>query len=195
MKKILLISLLLLVVFSCKDDESDIVSPDREYAPKIIQETYGNAKLVGFVNDKNGRPLADATVFFGAEKTTTGSDGSYQLNTLSVGANKRIWFEKDGYASTQKLADISEELPNRIDASLFPIGKTMKMTSDGGTIEAENFSVEIEPGGFIYSDGTPVEEDVSVEATAFLATDDELLNAFPGEFRGTRTDATTTAIE
>ena len=195
MKKILLISLLLLVVFSCKDDEKDIVSPDREYTPRVIQETYGNAKLVGFVNDKNGRPLADVTVFFGEEKTTTGSDGSYQLNTLSAGANKRIWFEKEGYASTQKLADISEELPNRIDASLFPIDKTMKMTSDGGKIETENFSVEIEPGGFVYSDGTPVEEDVIVEATAFLATDDELLNAFPGEFRGTRTDGTTTAIE
>jgi len=195
MKKILLISLLIFAIFSCKDDESDIVSPDREYTPKIIQETYGNAKLVGFVNDKNGSPLADATVFFGAEKTTTGSDGSYQLNTLSAGSNKRIWFEKDGYASTQKLADISEELPNRIDASLFPIGKTMKMTSDGGTIEADNFSVEIEPGGFVYSDGTSVEEDVIVEATAFLAMDDELLNAFPGEFRGTRADGTTTAIE
>lgn len=195
MKKILIISLLLLVVFSCKDDEKDIVSPDREYTPRVIQETYGNAKLVGFVNDKNGNPLADVTVFFGEERTTTGSDGSYQLNTLSAGANKRIWFEKDGYASTQKLADISEELPNRIDASLFPIGKTMKMTSDGGKIESENFSVEIEPGGFVYSDGTPVEEDVIVEATAFLATDDELLNAFPGEFRGTRTDGSTTAIE
>lgn len=195
MKKILLVSLLLLVVFSCKKEEDDIVSPDREYSPRVIQETYGNAKLVGFVNDKNGNPLADVTVFFGEEKTTTGSDGSYQLNTLSAGSNKRIWFEKDGYASTQKLADISEELPNRIDASLFPIGKTMKMTSDGGKIETENFSVEIEPGRFVYSDGTLVEEDVIVEATAFLATDDELLNAFPGEFRGTRTDGSTTAIE
>ncbi|MFN3195450.1 MAG: leucine-rich repeat domain-containing protein [Chlorobiota bacterium] len=194
-KKTLLISLLLLVVFSCKDDEKDIVSPDREYTPRVIQETYGNAKLVGFVNDKNGNPLADVTVFFGEEKTTTGSDGSYQLNTLSAGSNKRIWFEKEGYAITQKLADISEELPNRIDASLFPIGKTMKMTSDGGKIETENFSVEIEPGGFVFSDGTPVEGDIIVEATAFLATDDELLNAFPGEFRGTRTDGTTTAIE
>jgi Leucine-rich repeat (LRR) protein len=195
MKKILLISLLLLVFFSCKDDEKDIVSPDREYTPRVIQETYGNAKLVGFVNDKNGSPLADVTVFFGEEKTTTGSDGSYQLNTLSAGANKRIWFEKDGYASTQKLADISEELPNRIDASLFPIGKTMKMTSDGGKIETENFSVEIEPAGFVYSDGTPVEVDVIVEATAFLTSEDEFLDAFPGEFRGTRTDGTTTAIE
>nr|CAG4635370.1 EOG090X03R5 [Artemia franciscana] len=184
-----------LVYLRVDDDEKDIVSPDREYTPRVIQETYGNAKLVGFVNDKNGNPLVDVTVFFGEEKTTTGSDGSYQLNTLSAGANKRIWFEKEGYASTQKLADISEELPNRIDASLFPIGKSMKMTSDGGKIETENFSVEIEPGGFVYSDGTPVEEDVTVEATAFLATDDELLNAFPGEFRGTRTDGTITAIE
>jgi len=195
MNRILLITLLLITVFSCKDDENGIVSPDREYSPRVIQETYGNAKLVGFVNDKNGTPLADVTVFFGEEKTTTSSDGSYQLNTLSSGSNKRIWFEKDGYASTQKLADIQEELPNRIDASLFPIDKSMKMKSDGGKIEAENFSVEIEPGGFVYLDGTPVEEDVIVEATAFLTSEDEFLEAFPGEFRGTRTDGTTTAIE
>ncbi len=195
MKQILLIPLLLLAVISCKKDKSDIVSPDREYSPRVIHEAYGNAKLVGFVNDINGKPLADVTVFFGEEKTTTGSDGSYHLNTLSAGANKRIWFEKDGYASNQRLAEISENKPNRLDASLTQIDKIVIMAGDGGLIEGENFLVEIEPGGFVYSDGSSVEEDVIVEATAFLTSDDEFLNAFPGEFRGTKTNGTETVIE
>ncbi len=183
------------MISSCKDDESDIVSPGNEYTPKVITETYGTAKLVGFVKDKSGNPLAGVTVFFGEEKATTGSDGGYQLNTLSAGANKRIWFQKSGYASTQKLADIKEDLPNRIDASLFPIDKTEKMNSDGGKIEGKDFSVEIKPGGFVYSDGGPVEEDVFAEVTAFLTSEDEFLDAFPGEFRGTRENGTETAIE
>jgi internalin A len=196
MKNILFLFLFLLAINSCKDDEADIVSPNnREYTPKIITEDYGTAKLVGFVNDKSGNPLAGVTVFFGEEKTTTGSDGSYQLNTLSAGSNKRIWFQKSGYASTQKLAEIREDLPNRIDASLFPIDKTEKMNSDGGKIEGKDFSVEIKPGGFVYSDGSVVEEDVIVEATAFLTSEDEFLDAFPGEFKGTRENGTETAIE
>ncbi|PKL78989.1 MAG: hypothetical protein CVV25_09410, partial [Ignavibacteriae bacterium HGW-Ignavibacteriae-4] len=129
------------------------------------------------------------------EKTLTGSDGGYQLNTLSAGSNKRIWFQKSGYASTQKLADIKEDLPNRIDASLFPIDKTEKMNSDGGKIEGKDFSLEIKPGGFVYSDGRSVEEDVTAEVTAFLTSEDEFLDAFPGEFRGTRENGTETAIE
>ena len=104
MKKSILLLLLLLIIISCKKDENDIVSPSDKYTPKIVVETYGNGKLVGFVKDKSGNPLADVTVFFGEEKTLTKSDGSYQLNTLSAGANKRIWFQKDGYASTQKIS-------------------------------------------------------------------------------------------
>jgi len=195
MKKILFLFLFLLVINSCKKDEADVVSPGNEYTPKVITETYGTAKLVGFVNDKSGNPISGVTVFFGEEKTLTGSDGGYQLNSLSAGSNKRIWFQKPGYASTQKLADIREDLPNRIDASLFPIDKTGKMNSDGGKIEGKDFSVEIKPGGFVYSDGSPVEEDVIAEVTAFLTNEDEFLDAFPGEFRGTRENGTETAIE
>ncbi|MFA7327015.1 MAG: leucine-rich repeat domain-containing protein [Candidatus Kapaibacterium sp.] len=195
MKKILFLLLFILVISSCKDDEGDIVSPSNEYTPKIITENYGTAKLVGFVKDKSGSPLAGVTVFFGEEKTLTGSDGGYQLNTLSAGSNKRIWFQKSGFASTQKLADIKEDLPNRIDASLFPIDKTEKMNIDGGKIEGKYFSVEIKPGGFVFSDGRPVEEDVFAEVTAFLTSEDEFLDAFPGEFRGTRENGTETAIE
>lgn len=195
MKKILFLFLFLLVINSCKKDEADVVSPGNEYTPKVITETYGTAKLVGFVNDKSGNPLAGVTVFFGEEKTQTGSDGKYQLNTLSAGSNKRIWFQKSGYASTQKLVEIREDLPNRIDASLFPIDKTGKMNSDGGKIEGKDFSVEIKPGGFVYSDGSPVEEDVIAEVTAFLTNEDEFLDAFPGEFRGTRVNGSETAIE
>ncbi len=195
MKKILFLFLFILAINSCKKDEGDIVSPGNEYTPKILTETYGTAKLVGFVKDKAGNPLAGVTVFFGEEKALTGSDGGYQLNTLSAGSNKRIWFQKSGYASTQKLANIKEELPNRIDASLFPIDKTEKMNSNGGKIEGKDFSVEIKPGGFVYSDGRSVEEDVFAEVTAFLTSEDEFLDAFPGEFRGTRENGTETAIE
>jgi len=195
MKKILFLFLFLIAINSCKEDEGDVVSPGDEYTPKVITETYGNAKLVGFVKDKSGNPLAGVTVFFGEEKTTTGSDGGYQLNTLSAGSNKRIWFQKSGFASTQKLANIREDLPNRIDASLFPIDKTGKMNSDGGKIEGKDFSVEIKPGGFVYSDGSVVEEDVIAEVTAFLTNEDEFLDAFPGEFRGTRENGSETAIE
>lgn len=86
-------------------------------------------------------------------------------------------------------------MPNRIDASLFPIDKTGKMNSDGGKTEGKDFSVEIKPGGFVYSDGRSVEEDVFVEVTAFLNSEDEFLDAFPGEFRGTRENGSETAIE
>lgn len=69
MKKILFLFLFLFVISSCRDNEEDILSPNnREYTPKIITETYGSAKLVGYVKDKNGSPLSGVTVFSEEEK-------------------------------------------------------------------------------------------------------------------------------
>lgn len=194
--KIILIAILLIAINSCKEDEVNNVNVnDRVYTPEIIKEDYGQARVVGFAKDKAGNPLSNVRVYFGEHESITNGEGKFELTQVSKGSNKRIWFEKEGYARTQKLIDVSEELPNRVDATLFNIEKTAKLNDDGGKIEGDDFSVEIEPGGFVYSDGEIVKGEVTVSVTPFLISEENFINAFPGKFRGTREDGSETAIE
>ncbi|GAB5465938.1 MAG: hypothetical protein Kapaf2KO_13740 [Candidatus Kapaibacteriales bacterium] len=198
MKKIKLILLVavLIALHSCQKDEDNPV--DNSGTPndrEVIQEVYGRANVKGFVVDKSGSPLEGVLVYFGTHETFTDGEGKFELTEVSEGANKRIWFEKEGYVLNQKLVDVREDLPNRVDAALFPIAKTAKIGDGGGKIEGDNFSVDIEPGGFVYSDGTSVDGEVTVSATPLLTTDDNFISAFPGDFRGIREDGSTTAIE
>jgi hypothetical protein len=199
--KLLLISTFLLSINSCiKEDETPVkvdldTENPREYAPEKIQEEYGKSRVVGFVFDKEGNPLDNVKVYFGVHESVTDGDGKFELTKVSEGKRKRIWFEKDGYAKTQKLIDVIEEVPNRVDAALFPISKTLKMTNEGGLIEGDNFSVEIQPGGFVYYDGVDVRGEVTISVTPFLTSQDNFIDAFPGDFEGRREDGSITAIE
>jgi hypothetical protein len=199
--KLLFIATLLILINSCKEEDKTPIESDtdtenpREYTPEIIQEEYGSARVVGFVKGKDGSPLDGVRVYFGEHESITDGEGKFQLTEVSEGSKKRIWFEKDGFVKTQKLIDVREDLPNRVDAALFLIGKTQKMTDAGGLIEGEDFSVEIQPGGFVYSDGEVVIGEVTVSATPFLTSEDNFIEAFPGDFEGRREDGSISAIE
>jgi hypothetical protein len=141
--KIIIIALLLLAINSCK--EEDKLENTREYTPEIIKEEYGQARVVGFVKDKAANPLDGVRVYFGEHESITDGEGKFELSEVSEGSNKRIWFEKEGYARTQKLINVREDLPNRVDAALFQIAETAKMTDEGEIIEGDDFSTGTKP--------------------------------------------------
>jgi len=195
----LAILLTIILAFSCVDEEDEILKdePRDKAGETIITEDYGNATVLGVVRDKSGNALSGVRVFFGEEKVTSSGDGKYTLSTVSAGKDKRIWFEKDGFASTQKLINVTESVPNRVDASLYLIAKSEEMDQSGGTISGDDFSVEIPENAFVYaSDSVAVKGNVTVEVTPFLITDTEFFSAFPGNFEGVReSDGSSTAIE
>jgi|GEM_PF-542553 len=201
MKKISLISIMIVIVmvlfYSCKD-ENDVTIPD-DKQPDIkdldITETYGKSRVLGFVKDKSGQALAGVTVFFGEKSTLTDSEGKYVLDEVSEGDNKRIWFRKNGYTRNQKVVNVREDIPSRVDANLFPIAITENIGQDGGVISEDEFYVEFPANSFIFEDGSEVTGDVRVDVTPFLITEPEFLNTFPGEFKGKREDGSVTAIE
>jgi Leucine-rich repeat (LRR) protein len=199
MKLIFAVALSLFVLlYACKKDDNSPVrqNSSEQAASEIIIEEYGNSQVLGFVSDKSGSPLADVTVFFGEQTTLTDGEGKFELTQVSSGNNKRIWFEKDGFASTQKLVNVEDYVPNRIDASLFEIEKIAEIDQSGGTIETENLIVIFPENAFVYaSDSVEVTGKVTVEATAFLTSEQEFFGAFPGNFEGVREDGSVTPIE
>jgi len=201
MKKISFISIMIVIsmvlFYSCQDENDVFNSEDKQIDlndMKIV-ETYGKAKVLGFVKDKSGRALAGVTVFFGEKSTLTDSEGRYELNEVSEGDKKRIWFRKNGYASNQKVVNVREDIPSRVDANLFEIAKTENIGQDGGVISGDEFYVEFTANSFIYEDGSEVEGEVRVEVTPFLITEPQFLNSFPGEFKGLRENGYVTPIE
>jgi hypothetical protein len=204
MKKYIgLIALSLFLAFtfsSCIDDDDSPVKKNDPIPSVDISENLGNSIVEGLVTDQNGEPLSGVTVFFGSEATTTSGDGKYKLEKVEQsknGKSKRIWFEKDGFVSTQKLVKTKDFKRHRADASLRPVKVTKSISASvGGKIEdGKSFTVKFSSNKFKDETGAAVTGDVTVEATPYEVDSEDFLEAFPGDFSGVRTDGTTQAIE
>lgn len=189
--KIILLLITTVILTNCQKEDpiiSDEPSEDGVESFFVIpQETIGNSKLEGIVSDNEGNPLANVTVQYGNETVQTNNSGYYYLNKLSDGENKPIYFLKDGYMMTQKLASIDKDRVSRIDASLYQIEVDAEVTSEGETLTYDDFEISIPEGAYT--------EKVNVRATAYRVSDDNFNEAFPGNFEGEREDNSVVPIE
>ena len=84
---------------------------------QIVEEQYSKlAPISGKVSNKEGTPIADATVRVGTKSVNTDANGNYQLNDLEVGSNN-ISVTKPGYQAYSKAITIAEKA-NVIDIIL-----------------------------------------------------------------------------
>lgn len=178
------------VIFGCQKSESPITN-DSDSRKKsfftIPSEEIGSSKLEGVVSDQDGNPLANVTVQYGNESVQTNNRGYYFLNKLSDGESKPIYFQKNGYMMTQKLASIDENRVSRIDASLYQVEVDSEVDSKGAKLVYEDFEVNIPEGAYT--------EKVNVKATAYRTDDENFAEAFPGDFEGERENNIIVPIE
>jgi|GEM_PF-3310698 len=176
---------LLLVIFtvllSC-DDDSPVDTDNTNNIKNPPIESYGRGIVEGVVKDGDGQALSGVRVYYGNVETTTNASGYYKIDRLSYGNNKRVWFEKEGYVSIQKLVQAKDWNVFYCDVTLLKIAKTTKLNNDGGKIVGENFSIEFPPGIFVDSEGLLIVGDVSINVTPFLKDMEDFTNAFPGRF-------------
>lgn len=176
-----LLIVVLTVLLSC-DDDSPVDTDNINNIKNPPVESYGRGIVEGVVKDGNGQALSGVRVYYGNVETITNASGYYKIDRLSHGTNKRVWFEKEGYVSIQKLVQAKDWNIFYCDVTLLKIAKTVKLNNDGGKIEGENFSIEFPPGIFVDSKGLLIVGDVTVNATPFLTELDGYKEALPGQF-------------
>jgi len=195
MKKFALIFVAtLLLLFSCKD-EQDIIVDNGDNNNNPLIETYSNAIVEGKVTDAAGNPLVGVSVNYGTELTTTNSDGHYKLENVGENDRSRIWFNKDGYISTQKLSKTEDWVYVRVDATLFEIAESKEINEAGGSITTDEFDVTFPENSFVDKNGNAITGNVQVVATPVFREEENFIGVFPGNFEGRRDDNSVVPIE
>jgi hypothetical protein len=108
---------------------------------------------------------------------------------------KAKWLIKNGYVSTQKIAQTQDDFTTSISAALTEVGNTTMIGINGGVADHGTMEVTFPKNAFVNENGAAFQGNAEVRATWFDPTSDQFLNLFPGYFEGEREDGTVTSIE
>lgn len=146
--------------------------------------------VMGTVTDTNGYGLADVVVSLGDETVTTSGQGWFVLDELDEMERAVVYFRKAGYVMTSEVTRVRVGESSFLDAVMMPVGvqQTVSGTAGGTVTTPEGGSVVLPPNFAVGPGGTPWTGDVTVGVTLFDPSTEAGLEAFPGEFLGTRLD-------
>jgi hypothetical protein len=151
-------------------------------AGKVI--TTGNAGISG------------VEVRCGNSVSYTNFRGEFFLSNVPAGSRILVNFTNDSYAPTQKVTEVRSGRTEYLEAAMLAYGVKQNLnTATGGTVSFSGASVNFPANAIVDSKGTPFTGSIQVRATYFNPTNAQFAGCFPGEFSGTRTDNSETAIE
>lgn len=131
------------------------VKPRTAVAPAADANVQvGDATVRGKVLDKDGNPVAGATVMSGSSRTVTAADGSYTL-TLVAGEAVDIKVVKDGYILRDSALSIAKGENLAITTALVkadPAITHISATAGGTAVSADGKSQLIIPAGALKGD-------------------------------------------
>ena len=113
MRKVLGIALLVVLVLPCVAQAATTTG-----VPTASEPQSGSRSLVGFVFDRNDKPLPNAIVYLKNTKTLTvrtfiaENDASYRFHALSPNVDYEVWAEYQGKKSDTKTLSSFDTRPN-----------------------------------------------------------------------------------
>lgn len=131
--------------------------------------------VTGTVTDESGQPVAGATVAVQSERTTTDSDGSYELSRVSAGT-QTVGVEAQGYEATTREVTVEPGSTTRSDFLLtarapnFEASLSAPRTTAGSAVTVT---------GTVENTGGPGREEVTI--TVGEQTTTEMVELGPGE--------------
>ena len=176
-KKFNYLIILLLIVSSCKKEESNIGSSQVTFSPTVM------TNLKGIILDENQDPISGVTVRLGNSNLTSSSaNGLFTFNNISVAANRAmIYFEKDGYFTTSRACEVNNDVSNYLRVVMdeqqiignFP-------SSSGGSLSYNDINFTFPSNSYFYEDGTEFYGDVNVAANKISPDDVNFSMRIPG---------------
>lgn len=147
-------------------------------------EDYG--VVMGRVSDTNGNPLGDVTVIADGQPVETNDQGWFSISNVDEGDRVPIEFQRDGYSTTYRFADVQTGESSFIDATVSQVDTTDSFSASvGGTVTtSEGGSVTVGTYALEDTQGSEYSGTAEVELTTFDPSVEEEANAFPGEYLG-----------
>lgn len=194
MKKLSILSLLLLTLFACRKDIEEPINSEIMETPTVTtiidydeEEIPVNATLFGIVSDESDNPIVNATVSLGNLSTTTDDRGRFVFKEVAMNqagtfytVNKTGYFEGsdrfypvDGSTNYSKVVLLAQA----------PIGNFT--SNEGGTVtSAEGLSLEFPANAIIDANGNTYNGEVTVAARWIDPTLNTTHEMMPGDLQG-----------
>jgi hypothetical protein len=140
----------------------------------------------GKVTDKSNYPVSNVNVSVGGQSSMTNDDGYFSISNVTAGSKELITFSKNGSVTTYKVTDVQVGAASFIETAISDVGATASINATMGGIAAaqDNASVTVGPNSLVDSQNNTFTGNAVVSITAFNSSDENQLNAFPGEFLG-----------
>ena len=152
--------------------------------------------VMGRVVDENGDGLTDVSVTAGTAETTSGADGSFELET-QAGSSVVVELTRTGYLRGLERVDVLEGTPTALEVTLMPEAEPVALDADaGGTATgARGASITAPAQAFVDASGNAVAGEVQVHLTPLDPAVDAELSAYPGDLRAETADGTLVQLE
>lgn len=197
MRKFYLLSLLFMLMFSCKNEtfseiDDNTTNPSSNY-------NFGSTsqkKFQGVVLDTNGLPVSGATVTIGNSTVTTNLKGFFTFKNASVKENfAHIKVTKVGFVNASRVL-VPTNGVNRVNIMMIPATATSTIASGSvSTVSLPNGTKVKFDGSFKDSNGNAYSGNVNV-AVFHLAPSNQYLNELmPGSFLATNSAGNARVME
>ncbi len=179
MRPYLILSFILLTLFSCRKDNIELVNTNIDIPqPTISVEVDGH----GFVFDQNGDGIEGASVSLGAENTLTNELGYFEIKALTRDDLATFKVEANGFFSSFPSIRPIKEKTHQLNIQMQRRELTKTLSSQtGGTATLSNGSeVSFAANAFETIDGTAYSGNVNVYSYYLDPTREDLYEVMPG---------------
>ncbi len=183
--------LLILALWSCREDFERNIATPQEFMPELIDdftpaEVMVNASLLGFVQDVDSNPIANASVTLNGTPTTTDIYGHFFYTDHPM--NKEgtvVEIRAASYHGHSTLFYPSEGAEERLDIIMTEIEAESEFngTNSGSITLDDGIMLEYSEEAFLSSDGNTYEGSVHVFSTFLAANTIDFALRAPGNFQ------------
>ena len=140
----------------------------------------------GKVTDKSNYPVSNVKVSVGGQSSVTNDQGYFSISNVTAEDNALLTFSKNGSATTYKVTDVQVGNASFVETTISNVGNTGSISAaSGGTVTtSDGGSVEIDANSIVDSQNNTYTGTAAVSVTTFDPSDENQLNAFPGEYQG-----------
>ena len=142
--------------------------------------------VMGKVTDTSNSPVSDVKVSVGGQNGTTNDQGWFSISNVAADDKALITFSKNGSVTTYKVANVQVGNTSFVETAISDVGTTDSLSAaNGGTVTTpDGGSVTVGTNSLVDSQNNTYTGDAIVSVTTFDPSDENQLNAFPGEFQG-----------
>lgn len=153
--------------------------------------------VMGKVTDLANNPASGVKVSIGDQNSTTNDQGWFSISNVAAGNKELVTFSKNGSVTTYKTTDVQVGATSFVDAAISDVGTTASLNAaTGGTkTTTDGGSITIGANSLVNSQNSTFTGNAVVSITTFDPSDENQLNAFPGEFQGISTQNETVPIK